>query len=669
MWSRGARHDIKLPAGAVSVGSACQRCRDHCTGFSFHNWRKICSHCRCEFEEHMDRMPGSLRSVGPVAGPGPHTISDNDSGCALEDFGWVPPGLAAEQVQRYFRCLPEDRVPLLHSPGENYRRQQLLRQLPLHDRDARHCSSLDQSSLCQFRAFVAQRQRKSIDRGLVKTLPTNSMELLCRQCGGWISGGSVVVLAARAGHDAAWHPACFVCQSCRELLVDLVCFHGDGGGLFCGRHHAERLRPRCAACDELIFQPECVQAEGSCWHPGHFCCFECDGRLEGHPYAMRSGRPYCCSCHQGLFALYCDACGQQIGVDEGHMTYYGQHWHAKSECFSCLHCQKSLLGLPFLPRQGSIFCSKVCSKAARDASHTSTFSNTQAPPRTCKLLSTPPRPYCGDTGSQDHIPLTMVNGSKSTEEISDQKRGLDLQDAKLRPTPGRNSTETDEKTQHKMRDLQQDGGPKMLKSRAVTQANAEVTATVQPLKNSSTDADVCDDTRNNILGDPAATGSTISSPRSSRDNCMMRRVRSPEPYARRDIVPPFKAESETDNFANPPPKQRHRHRPGRRKQSGHGRSCSENALDVETDGKSKASPSGQCFSTRFSPSLSSSSTSLSEEERDGYFLGQPIPGYHGYSLGTNPLPAPCAHSTSCSAPTALRSAEKQRRQRRGCMMS
>ena len=48
---------------------------------------------------------------------------------------------------------------------------------------AHHCSSLDQSSLRQFRAFVVQRQRKSIDRGLVKTLPTDSMELLCRQVG------------------------------------------------------------------------------------------------------------------------------------------------------------------------------------------------------------------------------------------------------------------------------------------------------------------------------------------------------------------------------------------------------------------------------------------------------------------------------------------------------
>ena len=35
-----------------------------------------------------------------------------------------------------------------------------------------------------------------------------------------------------------------------ELLVDLIYFHVDGE-LYCGRHHAETLKPRCAACDEV----------------------------------------------------------------------------------------------------------------------------------------------------------------------------------------------------------------------------------------------------------------------------------------------------------------------------------------------------------------------------------------------------------------------------------
>lgn len=43
------------------------------------------------------------------------------------------------------------------------------------------------------------------------------------------------------------------------------------------------------------------------------------------------------------------------------MTYDGQHWHATEACFSCAQCKASLLGCPFLPKQGQIYCSKTCS--------------------------------------------------------------------------------------------------------------------------------------------------------------------------------------------------------------------------------------------------------------------------------------------------------------------
>lgn len=43
------------------------------------------------------------------------------------------------------------------------------------------------------------------------------------------------------------------------------------------------------------------------------------------------------------------------------MTYDGLHWHATDGCFSCAQCKGSLLGCPFLPHQGRIYCSKACS--------------------------------------------------------------------------------------------------------------------------------------------------------------------------------------------------------------------------------------------------------------------------------------------------------------------
>lgn len=82
------------------------------------------------------------------------------------------------------------------------------------------------------------------------------------QCGEPMRAGDVSVSASRAGPSAAWHPGCFVCSVCRELLVDLIYFFRDGR-VYCGRHHAETLKPRCAACDEVC--SSCPFCLGCLW--------------------------------------------------------------------------------------------------------------------------------------------------------------------------------------------------------------------------------------------------------------------------------------------------------------------------------------------------------------------------------------------------------------------
>ena len=68
---------------------------------------------------------------------------------------------------------------------------------------------------------------------------------------------------------------------------------------------------------QIIFSDECTEAEGRAWHMKHFACFECDRNLGGQRYIMREGRPYCLTCFDCMFAEYCDACGETIGVDQG----------------------------------------------------------------------------------------------------------------------------------------------------------------------------------------------------------------------------------------------------------------------------------------------------------------------------------------------------------------
>ncbi|NXQ87965.1 PRIC2 protein, partial [Nyctibius grandis] len=325
--------------------------------------RKICLHCKCSQEEHIVTvMPLEMEKTVTklMFDFQRNSTSDDDSGCALEEYAWVPPGLKPEQVHQYYSCLPEDKVPYVNSPGEKSRIKQLLHQLPPHDNEVRYCNSLDEEEKRELKLFSNQRKRENLGRGNVRPFPVTMTGAICEQCGGQINGGDMAVFASRAGHGICWHPPCFICSVCNELLVDLIYFYQDGK-IYCGRHHAECLKPRCAACDEIIFADECTEAEGRHWHMKHFCCFECETVLGGQRYIMKDGRPYCCSCFESLYAEYCDTCAQHIGIDQGQMTYDGQHWHATETCFCCAQCKKSLLGRPFLPKQGQIFCSRACS--------------------------------------------------------------------------------------------------------------------------------------------------------------------------------------------------------------------------------------------------------------------------------------------------------------------
>ncbi|XP_077450462.1 prickle-like protein 1 isoform X2 [Stigmatopora argus] len=308
----------------------------------------------------MEPIPGGRKGKAPMSFQRSST-SDDDSGCALEEYTWVPPGLRPEQVQMYFSYLPEDKVPYVNSSGEKNRIRQLLYQLPPHDNEVRYCQWLTEEENRELDMFSAQRKREALGRGTPKILPRALQHTRCENCGGGINGGEMAIFASRAGPKPCWHPACFACATCRELLVDLIYFYNNGK-ILCGRHHAETMKPRCSSCDEIIFSDECTEAEGRHWHMKHFACFECGATLGGQRYIMKDGRPYCCGCFESLYAEYCEACGQNIGVDHAQMTYEGGHWHATDECFCCAHCKTSLLGCPFLPKQGHIYCSKACSQ-------------------------------------------------------------------------------------------------------------------------------------------------------------------------------------------------------------------------------------------------------------------------------------------------------------------
>ena len=79
------------------------------------------------------------------------------------------------------------------------------------------------------------------------------------------------------------------------------------------------------------------------------------------------------------------------------MTHEGQHWHANEGCFSCKNCRVSLLGRPFLPRRGLIYCCVNCSKAYEETG-TERESSSQTP-----TPAPPPSSSAGSNAIYDNV--------------------------------------------------------------------------------------------------------------------------------------------------------------------------------------------------------------------------------------------------------------------------
>lgn len=289
-----------------------------------------------------------------------HSTSDDDSGCVLEEYSWIPSGLKPNMVHMYFAALPEEKIPYVNSSGEKWRLRQLRHQLPPQDSDPRYCSRLTTQEEDELRLFERRRKAECLGRGTVDRVPYDERHHQCATCSGPFEEGEVYVIASQT--DTVFHPACFQCSECATLLVDLIYFSHDGK-VYCGRHHAEQVKPRCARCDELIFGEECTEAEGRTWHHHHFQCTDCSKELGGQKYMQRNNKPVCLTCFHsdGSSSVVCTACNGTIPTDRPHISQSNMSWHADRRCFCCSVCAKNLLGKKYSLVNESLYCGyKTC---------------------------------------------------------------------------------------------------------------------------------------------------------------------------------------------------------------------------------------------------------------------------------------------------------------------
>ncbi|XP_061629851.1 testin [Phyllopteryx taeniolatus] len=335
-------------------------------------------------------------------------------------YDWAPPVANKYVAVRYIELLPPEKRPVTGTEGAAYRRQQMARQLPEHDQDPAKCHELSPAEVKQMQQFVRKYKDEALGVGDVRLPeeialvqaaaagqggpggakaaglgtvglkgpagaggagPTSAggavgtaatagamtasgppqQSFSCRRCAQPMRMGDPAVYAERAGYDKLWHPACFVCCTCEEMLVDMIYFW-KRGKLYCGRHYGDSEKPRCAGCDELIFCNEYTQAEGQNWHLKHFCCFDCDLVLAGETYVMEQDKPVCTPCYMNNYAVKCAGCAEAVEPEAQRVSYGAYHWHAAPQCFKCSGCAKVLMGQRFMAVQGKLFCSVECKK-------------------------------------------------------------------------------------------------------------------------------------------------------------------------------------------------------------------------------------------------------------------------------------------------------------------
>ncbi|XP_040280042.1 prickle-like protein 4 isoform X1 [Bufo bufo] len=295
-----------------------------------------------------------------IMSPAPAVSScDSDSGCALEEYLDLKPHSSSLK-----HMLPNNDTEEIKFV------QTLLQLLPPQDCDERFCTALGEFERRELQKFSAHRRVHSMRNGVILQV-TADMSDFCMRCGGKILMGDTAVCTERfEDENLRWHLKCFVCETCHLPLSQFIYFLQDRR-IYCGRHHAELSRARCAACDQLIMSEKCTIAEGLCWHVEHFCCWECEIVLGGSRYVMKGGRPFCSGCFQRLHAESCEACGEAIDPDGELVMLKGQYWHTLPSCFCCSSCRTPLHRLDFMIHDDRPYCSQHCLSSGPGMHHPS----------------------------------------------------------------------------------------------------------------------------------------------------------------------------------------------------------------------------------------------------------------------------------------------------------
>ncbi|KAL0959951.1 hypothetical protein HGRIS_011615 [Hohenbuehelia grisea] len=214
--------------------------------------------------------------------------------------------------------------------------------------------------------------------------------LVCAGCGKALVGRIVSAMGLR------WHPNCFKCTVCSELLEHVSSFEHEGRP-YCHLDYHENFAPRCYSCKTAIIEERFISLDDPAlglrtYHEQHFFCAECGdpfitpttarrrqagGELELNVngdgqfvldddvgFTVYKGHPYCEACHVRLRMPKCKKCKKSIRDGMQAVEALGSKWCWG--CFVCAGCDRPFDDPSFFQHEGLPFCERCFSIILRN---------------------------------------------------------------------------------------------------------------------------------------------------------------------------------------------------------------------------------------------------------------------------------------------------------------
>lgn len=350
-------------AHEVDAGAKCLVPGVECEGFELHFWRKRCKNCGYSREDHdVQLMPGVYRPYRRLIGAEEAAVEEEEEEevATEEEIAEQEPEPEPEQEPEQVQE-PEVAPEPVKPPKKKRTREQLVRlahQDPAHDHDLGACSHLgdpNNHNENQIKSFELLSQKRNEMYGVGQPERYRGEGDSCGRTDEPIAANDMIIDVPEI--NKKFKEDNFTCKNCKEELCEFKHYVHEGD-VYCGRCHAEFFMPRCAGCDELIFDATYTLAENKKWHTVHFCCWVCDTDLCEKQYAKDPDEnPTCLECYNEKYAKKCGTCAQPISAGQKAMRAGETSYHHDDECFSCSKCCCALEGQKCVDHEGALFCS------------------------------------------------------------------------------------------------------------------------------------------------------------------------------------------------------------------------------------------------------------------------------------------------------------------------